>query len=78
MNRSGRAAAALCRHHEALAAQFVVVYDDADLELGRIRIRPLGGSGGHNGVRSMIDSRASGVPISASPVLRSFARSTSW
>jgi len=56
MNRSGRAAVALCRHHEALAAQFVVVYDDADLGLGRLRIRPLGGSGGHNGVRSLIEA----------------------
>jgi PTH1 family peptidyl-tRNA hydrolase len=31
-----------------------VVYDDADLEIGRIRIRERGGAGGHNGMRSLI------------------------
>jgi len=56
MNRSGRAGAALCRRYEVEPARVLVVYDDADLELGRLRIRPDGGPGGHNGVRSLIDS----------------------
>ncbi len=56
MNRSGRAALALCERHAAEPSELFVVYDDVDLELGRIRLRPRGGAGGHNGVRSMIDA----------------------
>jgi len=55
MNRSGRAVSALCRAHDTDPRDLVVVYDDADLELGRLRIRQGGGAGGHNGVRSLID-----------------------
>jgi PTH1 family peptidyl-tRNA hydrolase len=60
MNRSGRAAVALCRHYGLTPAELVVVYDDADLQLGRIRIRPGGGSGGHNGIRSVMDVLGTG------------------
>jgi PTH1 family peptidyl-tRNA hydrolase len=55
MNRSGRAASALCRHYGAEASDFLVVCDDADLELGRLRIRGSGRAGGHNGLRSLIE-----------------------
>ena len=55
MNRSGRAARALCEYYGTEAARLLVVYDDADLELGRLRLRPFGGAGGHNGMRSLID-----------------------
>jgi PTH1 family peptidyl-tRNA hydrolase len=54
MNRSGRAAAALVERYGVDPGGLVVVYDDADLELGKIRIRHEGGAGGHNGVRSII------------------------
>jgi PTH1 family peptidyl-tRNA hydrolase len=56
MNRSGQAAAALRRKYGVEPADFVVVYDDADLAFGRVRVRPEGGAGGHNGVRSLIES----------------------
>jgi PTH1 family peptidyl-tRNA hydrolase len=56
MNKSGTAAAALCRRHDCPAERLVAVYDDADLELGRVRVRPDGGAGGHNGIRSLIDA----------------------
>ena len=56
MNRSGRAGLALGRHYGASAQQFVVVHDDADLALGRLRIRAEGGAGGHNGIRSLLDA----------------------
>ncbi len=56
MNRSGRAAAALCRRYAARPEQILVVHDDADLELGRLRVRPGGRAGGHNGMRSLIDA----------------------
>jgi len=61
MNRSGRAGAALLRCLEATPDQLTVVYDDADLELGRLRLRGDGGAGGHNGVRSLIDVLGTGA-----------------
>ena len=56
MNRSGHAAALLSRKYGAEPAAFIVVYDDADLAFGKVRVRPEGGAGGHNGVRSLIDT----------------------
>ena len=56
MNRSGQAAAALCRKHGFETGDIVVVLDDADLAFGRVRVRPEGGAGGHNGIRSLMDS----------------------
>jgi PTH1 family peptidyl-tRNA hydrolase len=55
MNRSGRAAAALCRTLGVGVADLVVVHDDADLALGRLRVRRGGATGGHNGLRSILD-----------------------
>ena len=60
MNRSGLAAAALCRDRGVDSANLLVVYDDADLALGRIRLRPGGGAGGHNGIRSLIEFLGAG------------------
>lgn len=54
MNLSGEAVGALMRFYKVDAADLVVIFDDVDLEVGRIRIRPSGGSGGHNGLRSII------------------------
>jgi PTH1 family peptidyl-tRNA hydrolase len=59
MNRSGRAAVALREHYGIPPEDLLVVYDDADLELGRVRIRPDGGAGGHNGMRSVITALGS-------------------
>ena len=56
MNRSGRAGAMLCRRYSVDPEQLLVVFDDADLELGRLRVRPGGRAGGHNGMRSLIDA----------------------
>jgi PTH1 family peptidyl-tRNA hydrolase len=55
MNRSGRAGLALCRRYEAEPGDLLVVYDEADLALGRLRVRPRGSAGGHRGMRSLID-----------------------
>ena len=56
MNLSGRAVGRLRRAYEVPAEQILVVYDDLDLPLGHLRMRPGGGSGGHQGMRSVIDS----------------------
>ena len=54
MNASGEAVGHWLRYFKQDLQQLVVVVDDADLPLGRIRIRARGGSGGHNGLRSVI------------------------
>jgi PTH1 family peptidyl-tRNA hydrolase len=59
MNRSGIAIAPLLKREGVLIESLVVVYDELDLPEGRIRIRPKGGSGGHNGLRSIISSTGS-------------------
>jgi len=59
MNASGRSIASLLRFYKAGPEALVVVYDDIDLPLGSIRIRPSGGSGGHRGMTSIIREMAS-------------------
>lgn len=56
MNLSGQAVGRLSRAYEIPPAQILVVYDDLDLPLGRLRLRPEGGSGGHKGIRSIMDT----------------------
>jgi PTH1 family peptidyl-tRNA hydrolase len=56
MNLSGKAVGRLSRASEVPPGQMLVVYDDLDLPLGRLRLRAEGGSGGHKGMRSIIDS----------------------
>ena len=56
MNRSGVAVGALLNWLKLAPADMLVVVDDADLALGQIRLRPSGGSGGHNGLRSIIEA----------------------
>ena len=54
MNRAGQAGSRLCEHYGVEPHELIVVHDDADLSLGRVRIRPAGRAGGHNGIRSLI------------------------
>ena len=56
MNRSGMAVADLVAAHGAAPSDVLVVVDDVAIELGTLRIRERGGHGGHNGLRSIIDS----------------------
>lgn len=55
MNLSGKAVAALVRTKKILPSEIMVVYDDMDLPLGKIRIRKSGSSAGHRGVESLIE-----------------------
>jgi PTH1 family peptidyl-tRNA hydrolase len=59
MNRSGEVVNALARWLALDPADLFVVYDHFDLPLGALRIRPHGGSGTHNGMRSILESLAS-------------------
>ncbi len=53
MNRSGEAVQAIMSWQKP--NRVVVIYDDADLPFGEIRVRERGGSAGHNGVKSLIE-----------------------
>ncbi len=55
MNLSGDCVAPVVKYHNATPADLVVVSDDIDLPVGRIRIRAGGGAGGHNGLKSVIE-----------------------
>ena len=54
MNLSGKSVSALMRFFKTPTSDLIVVYDDVDLELGTIRIRQDGSSGGHRGIESVI------------------------
>jgi PTH1 family peptidyl-tRNA hydrolase len=54
MNESGRSIASLVRFYKVPLENLLVVYDEMDIPLGAIRIRPKGGSGGHKGMQSII------------------------
>lgn len=54
MNLSGEAVASILRFRKIPADDILVVLDDADLEPGRVRVRPGGSSGGHRGLESII------------------------
>ena len=55
MNASGFAVAKMANFYHIEPAEIWVVHDDADLPLGRIKIRLGGGSGGHRGIDSIIE-----------------------
>jgi PTH1 family peptidyl-tRNA hydrolase len=54
MNRSGEPLAAVASFYKIAPAEILVVLDDLALELGRLRLRTEGGTGGHNGLESII------------------------
>ncbi len=55
MNLSGQSVSEALRYLPIELADLVVVWDDIDLPEGRVRIRPGGGDGGHQGTRSIIE-----------------------
>lgn len=55
MNRSGESLAPMVRQRELAPDDLLVIVDDVNLPIGRLRIRPGGSHGGHNGLRSVIE-----------------------
>lgn len=53
MNESGRAASKLLRYFQIAPSKVLVVVDDMDLPFGQMRLKAFGGSGGHNGLKSL-------------------------
>ncbi len=56
MNLSGLAVEELLHKYAEAPEHLIVIYDDLDLPLGKLRIRPQGGHGGHKGVKSIIEN----------------------
>jgi peptidyl-tRNA hydrolase, PTH1 family len=60
MNLSGVAVQKLAAFYKLDPKDVWVIYDDADLEFGKLRIRQGGGSGGHNGINSILEHLGEG------------------
>ena len=54
MNRSGQSVRAVIDWYKIAPGSVLVIYDDMDLPIGRLRIRRSGSAGGHNGMKSII------------------------
>lgn len=54
MNLSGEAVEALLHYYRCTPVDLIVIYDDIDLDVGRLRIRERGSAGGHNGMKNII------------------------
>ena len=53
MNASGEAVGPLARYYHVDPADILVIHDDLDLEMGKLRLRRNGSSGGQNGIKSI-------------------------
>jgi len=62
MNLSGRPVQAFATFYKVAPPHILVVVDDLDLPLGTLRMRAEGSSGGHNGLKSLIDVFGTGFP----------------
>lgn len=59
MNASGAAVGALASYYKVKPERIIVIFDDISLPVGRIRVRKDGSAGGHNGIKSIIQSLGS-------------------
>jgi len=62
MNNSGQAIAAVMAFYRIQPADVLVVVDEVQLPLGKLRLRPSGSAGGHNGLKSVIEHVGSEFP----------------
>ena len=56
MNLSGKAVAYFVNYFKINKEDLLIIYDDVDIELGNLKIKSKGSSGGHNGIKSIIES----------------------
>lgn len=56
MNLSGQSVRSIMHYYKINPSDILVIYDDLDLPLGQIRLREKGSSGGHNGMKSIIEN----------------------
>jgi PTH1 family peptidyl-tRNA hydrolase len=56
MNKSGQPIYKVLDYFQIEAEDLLVIHDDLDLELGKMRFKQNGGSGGHNGIKSIINN----------------------
>lgn len=54
MNLSGESVRPLMDYYDIALEDLIVIYDDLDLPVGKIRLRQKGSAGGHNGIKSLI------------------------
>ena len=54
MNLSGEAVREAAQFYKIPADHVLVIYDDVSLPVGKIRVRPSGSAGGHNGIKNII------------------------
>jgi len=62
MNASGEAVGRIAAFHKIDPADVLVVVDEVQLPVGRLRIRPFGSAGGHNGLKSIIQHVGDAFP----------------
>lgn len=56
MNLSGEAVIEVMNYYKIDPSDVLIIYDDLSLELGKLRFRPNGSDGGHNGIKSVMKS----------------------
>ncbi len=56
MNLSGQSVAAILNYYKLTKEDLIVIHDDLDLPLGKIRLTKSSSAGGHNGVKSIIEN----------------------
>ena len=54
MNASGMSVAAVCRYYKSAPEQILIIHDELDLQPGVIKLKSGGGTGGHNGLKSIV------------------------
>jgi len=66
VNDSGRALGAWLRFFRKPASQAAVVYDEINLDLGRLKLSTRGSAGGHNGIASLLSEAGDGFVVTSS------------
>ncbi len=59
MNRSGLSVSRIAAYYKVTPERIIVIHDDLDLAVGRVKLMTDRGAGGHNGIRSLVEQLAS-------------------